>query len=498
MLTLSGFAIYRSQTHSYKIEQEKRICQVAAYLERILATDGHDFLWYQNYFLAHKDTLLIPYAFSAPDIQTSRQKFEVLFAKNYPGEIIGETISFDSLSDEVKEAYTIYKHEYYLDRFEQAKLHFGLVNVEYIIPNREKLEVTYTLDSVRQERIVDGKKYIELGITEPHSLEEHKKEWEVWQAGLNVSGYDFFDNESGKNYAFYSPLYIGSRKLGLIGVETSVDKANTEIFRNAIRQLAGIAVILVLCIANMLMLLYRRYIAKLEHLQNNVRYYTQEKNAAIAFEIERDASGKDEISVLAMQVSSMIMELENYMKNLVSTAQQLRDSQQQTAVMSELATKDALTGIRNKTAYDKEVARLEWQIAEGSARFGIAMVDLNFLKRINDTYGHEQGNIAIKKLCSIVCNVFEHSPVFRIGGDEFVVILEKNDYDQVEFLISVFEGEIQRYASDEHAEVWERVSAAIGYAIFNPLIDAGVSNVFRRADKAMYARKKEMKAVREN
>ena len=100
------------------------------------------------------------------------------------------------------------------------------------------------------------------------------------------------------------------------------------------------------------------------------------------------------------------------------------------------------------------------------------MVDLNFLKRINDTYGHEQGNIAIKKLCYIVCHVFEHSPVFRIGGDEFVIILENDDYKNIESLIKEFND--------------------------NASIDSSAANVFKRADKAMYNRKREMKAIREN
>ena len=78
---------------------------------------------------------------------------------------------------------------------------------------------------------------------------------------------------------------------------------------------------------------------------------------------------------------------------------------------------DALTGIRNKMAYDYEVEKLEKDLADGFNEFGLAMVDLNFLKKTNYTYGHEKGNISIRRLCMLVCEVFEHSPVFRIGGN---------------------------------------------------------------------------------
>jgi len=165
--------------------------------------------------------------------------------------------------------------------------------------------------------------------------------------------------------------------------------------------------------------------------------------------------------------------------------------------MNELAIKDALTGIRNKTAYDNESQQIDWNIAEGNAEFAIVMVDLNFLKRINDTYGHEQGNIAIKRTCYIVCHVFKHSPVFRVGGDEFVVILKNEDYKIRDALVQEFKDQIAEISANKDLKIWERVSAAIGIAVFDADIDTSVENVFRRADKAMYQNKKEMKAVRD-
>ena len=56
------------------------------------------------------------------------------------------------------------------------------------------------------------------------------------------------------------------------------------------------------------------------------------------------------------------------------------------------------------------------------------MADINNLKYVNDTYGHELGDEYIKGCCRIICNIFEESQVYRIGGDEFVVILKDSDY----------------------------------------------------------------------
>jgi diguanylate cyclase (GGDEF)-like protein len=130
--------------------------------------------------------------------------------------------------------------------------------------------------------------------------------------------------------------------------------------------------------------------------------------------------------------------------------------------------------------------------------FGIAVIDMNFLKRVNDIYGHEQGNVAIRKLCDVTTQVFSNSPVYRVGGDEFVVILKGVDLENVDSLIEQFNAKLGSLKKDEHLEPWEKISAAIGFAAFDPATDASVENVFRRADRAMYARKKQMKGVRED
>lgn len=125
-----------------------------------------------------------------------------------------------------------------------------------------------------------------------------------------------------------------------------------------------------------------------------------------------------------------------------------------------------------------------------------SMVDLNYLKKINDTYGHEKGNVAIIKLCNLVCTIFCHSPVFRIGGDEFVVILKGDDAKTAELLEVQFINELKDIEKDPTLAPWEKVSAAIGISFYDPNTDKDVETVFRRADKKMYQNKINMKAQR--
>ena len=208
---------------------------------------------------------------------------------------------------------------------------------------------------------------------------------------------------------------------------------------------------------------------------------------------------QNEVSKLSEAVNQMTLDMRDYVRDIVEAERRAESMRVQAAQMNELANKDALTGIRNKTAYDKEIKKIEYDMSTGKLNaFGIGMIDLNFLKRVNDTYGHEQGNIAIKKLCFLVCTTFEHSPVFRIGGDEFVVILKGTDLDNIDSLTDSFKKKLAEIAEDDKLEPWEKVSAAIGLAFYDKDIDANVLNVFKRADKNMYECKKAMKAIRES
>ena len=197
----------------------------------------------------------------------------------------------------------------------------------------------------------------------------------------------------------------------------------------------------------------------------------------------------DEVGDIARHLNDMV-------DRLSSAISSLADSEKRNEVMQELATRDALTGIRNKLAYDREIQDIRWTLDEDPEPFGIAVIDMNFLKRINDIYGHEQGNIALKKLARIMTEIFSNSPVYRVGGDEFVAILKGEDLKKADSLIEKFNARLESLSQDEHLDAWEKVSAAIGFAAFNPETDASIENVFRRADRAMYARKREMKGLR--
>ena len=212
-----------------------------------------------------------------------------------------------------------------------------------------------------------------------------------------------------------------------------------------------------------------------------------------------DIHTHDEIEDLSESMKKMEQDLNDKIANLLQTTNELTESRMEASMMSEIAMNDALTGVRNKRAYDRDIQVLEQSLDDasgGAADFGLAVIDLNNLKKINDTYGHEKGDIAIKNLCDVVCSVFAHSPVYRIGGDEFTVILKGQDLERIETLVDQFNSALLHPGEAADLEPWEKVTAAIGYARFDADRDGSPYETFRRADSAMYHQKQEMKARR--
>ena len=151
---------------------------------------------------------------------------------------------------------------------------------------------------------------------------------------------------------------------------------------------------------------------------------------------------------------------------------------------------DALTHVKNKGAFEKTVKELQEQIDDGAKpEFAIGAFDCDNLKIINDKYGHDKGDTYLKVASDTISRVFKRSPVFRTGGDEFAVILKKEDYLNREALGTQFDI-VSETTNASAAEPWEYVCVSKGFAVFDPATDSTVIQVLQRADKLMYEDKR--------
>ncbi len=158
-------------------------------------------------------------------------------------------------------------------------------------------------------------------------------------------------------------------------------------------------------------------------------------------------------------------------------------------IANEMARRDELTGIKNKTAYHELEEEIQKEMEEGrSDPFALVICDINDLKLINDTRGHKAGDDYIIYASRLICKIFSHSPVFRIGGDEFVILLTGEDYDNREELLNRIRKQV-----GQNLDSGEGVIIACGMSEYNRMADSKVSDVFERADFLMYDNKKELK-----
>ena len=161
-----------------------------------------------------------------------------------------------------------------------------------------------------------------------------------------------------------------------------------------------------------------------------------------------------------------------------------------------LAYRDPLTGLRNATSYKAWVNDFNKEIQSKPMDFGVVIFDLNYLKETNDRYGHDKGNKLIVAASGIISHTFKRSPVFRIGGDEFLAILQNSDLEEYkELLIKLDSACID--ASLKNEDEAFRLSIAKGFSRYNPATDAEFLDVFNRADDEMYKNKRTMKMKQE-
>ncbi len=147
---------------------------------------------------------------------------------------------------------------------------------------------------------------------------------------------------------------------------------------------------------------------------------------------------------------------------------------------------DELTGVKNKHAYAELEKHLDELLRDNKEfDFAIVVFDLNGLKKINDTLGHQAADEFIKRGCDLICRIFKHSPVYRVGGDEFVVVAQGYDYLNIDALM------LKLRKHNIKNQLRGDVVIAGGMSRFEG--DNRVKDVFNRADEAMYRNKRELK-----
>lgn len=294
----------------------------------------------------------------------------------------------------------------------------------------------------------------------------------LYNASLGTPGVDkeAYVDQWGRFYSAYSPVFDSDGNVtDIVAVDFTADWYDRQ-FSNQLRAIVSISGISILVASIIVFLIVNRYKKRFDRLfqgMNNV----SEGIETLVHEISPYAEPVEQTEKTTRNTD----EIDRMNERIFALQEKLS---KQIQLVRSRAYIDGLTGLNNRAAYEEHVDRLEDEIRGGTADFAIAVFDVNSLKEFNDRYGHKKGDEVIRSAAAALQSTFREGKLYRIGGDEFLVILESS-YAELP----------QKLASVRGNQAGFSISA--GSAVYNRRTDREYRSVFNRADAAMYNDKRE-------
>ena len=146
-----------------------------------------------------------------------------------------------------------------------------------------------------------------------------------------------------------------------------------------------------------------------------------------------------------------------------------------------LASTDKLTSISNRNRLDEILQQESQRAIRYSSSFGIIIVDIDYFKRVNDTYGHQVGDTVLQEIATILkTNLRKTDVVGRWGGEEFMIICTETDYQGIQSLSQILKKKI----SSNIFNINEQITASFGASLYQKNED--INKLIKRADDALY------------
>ena len=147
---------------------------------------------------------------------------------------------------------------------------------------------------------------------------------------------------------------------------------------------------------------------------------------------------------------------------------------------------DFTTKLLNKQTTFKQLEEYLKSINEKPESFTLAMADIDFFKKINDTYGHLAGDKILKKISEcLIKNIKGDDIVGRFGGEEFIILLKNTNLDNSKALLEKIRKDIDDLIVKYNNFIIDNLNISIG-AVFNQDNNTDLNNLIEKADKALY------------
>ncbi|WP_295080309.1 GGDEF domain-containing protein [Ruminococcus sp.] len=293
----------------------------------------------------------------------------------------------------------------------------------------------------------------------------------------------------------FSPVYASDgRCVCVTGCEFSMDDAMETRRHFLVYLLIGSLLFALLMQTLTAMIIKKVYIGPINAITAEMKKFRPSENTSYkdAGVMELDIKSRDGIGELYHGIRAIQTNIIDHLNDLselqadkLRAERDIKAKEQQIGRLSQENQKDTLTGVSSKSAYEKKINELNYAISQGDISFALVMVDMNNLKEINDKYGHRAGDQYIRGCCRMVCDAFKHSPVYRIGGDEFIVVLQGQDFKDRQTIVEHLRNEFDKKYNQTELDQWFRYSAAVGMSE-NASFDTSAALVFKRTEKDMY------------
>ena len=308
---------------------------------------------------------------------------------------------------------------------------------------------------------------------------------DAWQAGKPT----FFENRTvfGNNYTGLRTI-VDSRgeKVAALCVDISIEEIDRHLRESILDILIVVIIIALLFAAVFVAWSNRKIVTPIRQLEESMaslaeKSQGQQDPEALLFTPPEIHTG-NEVESLSLAIQKTNRDMVTSMKELLRQAQEASHAGNQ-------GNRDSLTRVGTEKAWEMYLDGFRLRMAEGLQEFAVVLVDTRGLRNINEQYGWEKGDLYLQKACRILCEVFRHSPVFRIGGDRFITVLTGGDYDSRTLLLNRMRINYQDSQANPGAAPWEKVRVTMVSADRQPKEDRSLEAVYDRAVRLLQAEK---------
>ena len=306
--------------------------------------------------------------------------------------------------------------------------------------------------------------------------------WALEQAADGKTAFDKepYTDEWGTFYSAYAPVFdndVDKNVVMIVGIDVWAEWYENAVWSNSrsiiIICAIGVATGIVMGILVSLRIRskFKLLSKEIDNLENDVRALVSdiaEPSQIERKEHESDIKNMDQI----IQIREQIHKTQNEIKGYIE-------------YMKKQVYIDSLAHVNNRSAYVERIEEIDLDYP-----FAVMIFDINGLKYTNDHFGHENGDESIITVANVLKSIFVEKDIFRIGGDEFVVILTNADKDATMALYNSFDAELKDF-NDNRSKLPFKVYSSKGIAFYDKKVDKSYADVFNRADENMYKNKKE-------